>query len=138
MAAIAKLWRRISGIAKRAIKVARELCAVTHHRHKIETILVQRRADASNSTIHHVARADAIGARRSKRYGRFRQLVQRLFQLNSVLIKHGAVAVRRVRAEAGIDPEAQAFAKLLANLGNSFMCSLMIKPALFLFRRNWK
>src|SRR5207245_220067 len=112
MSPITKLWRRIRSVAKRSIKIAGELRAVTHHRNEIETIFVEGRANADYAPVHHVARADAISAGFSKRDCRFRQLIESFIQVDSLFIQHRTMSVRRVRAETGVDPQAKAVSKL--------------------------
>ena len=138
MASVAELWRRIRGVAKGAVKVARELCAVAHHRHQIESILVERTANPANAAIHHVARTDAISAGFGKRNRGPGQFVQSFIELDSLFVQHRAMSVRRVRAETRVNPKAETLAKLFANLRDGFVSTLMIEPAFFLRRRNRK
>src|SRR5260221_232673 len=102
MASIAELRRRIRGVAKCAVKVAGKLGAVTHYRHQIESILIERPANPANAAVHHVARANAISAGFGKRNREPRQLLQSLIELDSLFVQHRAMSVRRVRAETRI------------------------------------
>src|ERR1700686_2287065 len=58
--------------------------------------------------------------------------------IDSLFIQHRAMAVRRVRTQAGIDPQAQAVAKLPANFRDSFTGGIMGESTLLLFRRHRK
>src|SRR2546425_4674275 len=130
MTPVAKLGRGIGSIAKRPVKVAGELRAVTHHRHQIESMFVERRSNSRHAAIHHVARTDAVRAGFRKGDCRFRQLVQSFFEFDTALVKHSAMPMGGVGAKTCIDPKTQTAAKLSANLGNGFVSRLMIKAAL--------
>src|SRR2546425_6115876 len=130
MTPVAKLGRGIGSIAKRPVKVAGELRAVTHHRHQIESMFVERRSNSRHAAIHHVARTDAVRASFRKGDCRFRQLVQSFFEFDASLVQHRTMSMRRIRTETRIDPKAQAAAELAANLRNGFVSRLMIKAAL--------
>src|SRR5882672_2780932 len=58
--------------------------------------------------------------------------------INALFIQHRAMPVCRVRAQARINPQAQAVAKLPANFGDGLAGGIMGKRALFLFSRHRK
>src|SRR5439155_13238387 len=104
-ATISKLRRRISRVTKRAVEIARELCAVTHHRRQVEPARIEGGANAPDATVHHVARTDAVSAGCGERDCGIRQLIQSLIDLDSLFVQHCAMSVRRVRTETGVDPQ---------------------------------
>ena len=70
---VAKLRRRLSRLAKRAIKRGRKLCRVSHDRSFGKSGIVQGFSDRRHAAIHHIARGDNIGTCLSVRYGFFCQ-----------------------------------------------------------------
>src|SRR6266850_6139458 len=58
--------------------------------------------------------------------------------IDSLFTQHRAMAVRRVRTQTGIDPQAQAVAKLPANFSDGLAGGIMSKRAFLLFGRHRK
>ena len=116
MPPVAELWGRVGRAAKRPIKVAGELGAVAHYRNEIESVLIQLRANSRHATIHHVARADAIGAGLSKCERRCCEFFQRRRMIDARAIQHRAMTVSCVSAQTSVHPETKTRSKLLLNL----------------------
>jgi hypothetical protein len=75
-------------------------------------VLVERGADRGDAAVHHVARADRVGAGGGVRDGRAREQLERRVVVHLVALEHAAVAVRGVFAETDIRQQHKARARL--------------------------
>src|SRR5712692_2050680 len=58
--------------------------------------------------------------------------------IDSLVAKHGAMTMRRVRTQTRVNPQAQTVSKLPANFRNGLAGGIVSKSALLLFSRHWK
>ena len=137
-APVAEGGGRAGGFAERAVERGRRLRGVGDDRGALMTRLVKALADRRHLAVHHAAGTDQVRARLCIADGRFGEERKGGVVVDVSVDEHTAMAMRRVRTQAGINPQAQAVAKLPANFSDGLAGGIMGKRALLLFGRHRK
>jgi hypothetical protein len=105
-AAIPELRRAFSCLAKRSVKCRGKFRGITHNGRLIEPALIERLANRTDATVHHVARGYNIracgGVRERPLHQKFDAFVIQNMKMVAINSGHTAVAVAHVFAEANV------------------------------------
>ena len=100
--AVAERRRGTGRVAERPVKRGSVLDGVSHNCAVGKSVLVQRAADGTDSSVHHIGRCNEIRARTNMRKRRFRQHGQRRVVVHRFSVQNAAVAVAGVFAQTNV------------------------------------
>src|SRR5207237_4115701 len=105
-APVAELGRALGGLAEWPVKSRREFRRVTHNRRLVEASLIERLANRTDATVHHVARCHDVRTSCSMRERRLHQQLDSLVVENLEMISvdacHTTVPMTHVLTQADI------------------------------------